>query len=63
MRIKNERLIALRMPELLVDSLDQVARYEDMNRSSLIRKMSKLYLQAFKKREGYYQNQKEVFSV
>ena len=63
MKYKNERLIALRIPEFIVDSLDQIARYEDLNRSSLIRKMSKLYIDAFKKREGYYKNQEELYDV
>ena len=43
----NDKLIATRFPEHLIEKLDEVARYEDRTRSQLMRKVCKHYVETF----------------
>ena len=40
----NDKLIATRFPEELVEKLDEVAKYEDRTRSQVLRKIVKRYV-------------------
>jgi len=42
-----KRLVAIRMEHSLVKKLDQISKYEDLNRSSLIRRISRRYIRNF----------------
>lgn len=46
---KNEKLVAVRMPESLLAILDSISEIEDLTRSSLIRKSMRNYLYNFLK--------------
>jgi metal-responsive CopG/Arc/MetJ family transcriptional regulator len=39
------------MPDNLVKKIDEISRLEDMNRSSLIRKLARSYISTFEKDE------------
>ena len=49
--VRNERLIAMRFPNILVKKIDEISRIEEMNRSSLLRKLAKIYIKDFEKKE------------
>ena len=44
----NDKLIATRFPEDLVQKLDEVAREEDRTRSQILRKITRRYLKTYK---------------
>jgi len=44
---EQKRLVAIRMEHSLVKKLDQISKYEDLNRSSLIRRISRRYIRNF----------------
>lgn len=46
---RQEKLVAIRMPNTLAEKLDQISKSEDMNRSSLLRRISKAYIKNFEK--------------
>jgi metal-responsive CopG/Arc/MetJ family transcriptional regulator len=43
----NDKLIATRFPEKLVEQLDEVARHEDRSRSQILRKICRNYVSSF----------------
>ncbi len=43
----NDKLIATRFPEELVEQLDEVARHEDRTRSQVLRKITRRYVKTY----------------
>jgi metal-responsive CopG/Arc/MetJ family transcriptional regulator len=45
---RNDRLIATRFPEDLINRLDEVAKQEDRTRSQVLRKIARRYVATFR---------------
>jgi len=44
---KQDKLVGIRMESSLIQKLDQISKLEDLNRSSLLRRISRVYIREF----------------